>query len=81
MSDIEKSPVDSRLGSLSAPGTNTSVSGTTLLKEEVDPESGKRKTKQGGDIGLASGTILMLFRFDLPPARTCTSAAPVAELI
>ncbi|KAI6905596.1 hypothetical protein KC318_g7606 [Hortaea werneckii] len=46
MSDIEKSPVDSRLGSLSAPGTTTSVSGTTLLKEEVDPEN-RKKAKQG----------------------------------
>ncbi|GAB1736832.1 hypothetical protein NU219Hw_g8860t1 [Hortaea werneckii] len=46
MSDIEKSPVDSRLGSLSAPGTSTSASGTTLLKDGVDPEDGKKRAKQ-----------------------------------
>lgn len=72
MSEIEKSPVDSRLGSLSAPGTSTSASGTTLLKDGVDLENGKKDSKQGEDIGLASGRTLMPFRFDLPPARACT---------
>ncbi|KAI7200889.1 hypothetical protein KC343_g8989 [Hortaea werneckii] len=49
MSNIEKSPIDSRMGSLSAAGTSTIASGTTLLKKEVDPENGQNNNKQGED--------------------------------
>lgn len=81
MSDIEKSPIDSRMGSLSAAGTSTIASGTTLLKKEVDPENGQNNNKQGEDTEVNSGITLMRFSFDLPSARTCAQAAFVAELI
>ncbi|KAI7481816.1 hypothetical protein KC367_g2624 [Hortaea werneckii] len=46
MSEIEKPPIESRMGSLSAAATSTSASGTNLLKLEVDPENGQKNNKQ-----------------------------------
>ena len=81
MSDIEKSPIDSRMGSLSAAGSSTIASGTTLLKGDIDPENRHKNNKQGENTESTPGIILTLFSFDLPSARTCTQAASMAELI
>ncbi|KAI6798788.1 hypothetical protein KC332_g7252 [Hortaea werneckii] len=76
MSDIEKSPIDSRMGSLSAAGTSTSASGTTLLKAEADPEKGQKSNKQGGDTDLASDITLMQSSYDLPSTLDIQQGCP-----
>ncbi|KAI7719774.1 hypothetical protein KC322_g1942 [Hortaea werneckii] len=76
MSDIEKSPIDSRMGSLSAAGSSTIASGTTLLKAEVDPENGHKNNKQGENARPTPGITLMLFSFDLPSALDLEKDCP-----